>query len=175
MSPWKSCGRAGRRITGYTRIGYFLILGSKRYEEALAYLRDTGRRPRLVRPGLAESWMRQADALATGRGIAEEKNKLRAQPAIVQLQNLGFGAIIMALTGMVDELFALLEASYFGGEVNGTRVPPPGPHDWRITGVLFNPALAGLRGDPRFASLLARTGLEDYWSKSGTLPDFRRS
>ena len=28
--------------------------------------------------------------------------------------------------------------------------------------------------DPRHASLLERTGLEDYWRKSGTLPDFWR-
>jgi hypothetical protein len=30
-------------------------------------------------------------------------------------------------------------------------------------------------GDPRFARLLQRIGLEDYWRQSRTLPDFRRA
>jgi hypothetical protein len=75
---------------------------------------------------------------------------------------------------MIDEAFALLEASFLGGVFNGTRVDPPGPLDPRPTDALFAPAVLSLRGDPRHASLLERTGLEDYWRKSGTLPDFRR-
>ena len=55
-----------------------------------------------------------------------------------------------------------------------TRVAPPGPLDGRVSCPLFAPAVLTLRGDPRYASLLARTGLEDYWRKSGTRPDFRR-
>jgi hypothetical protein len=58
--------------------------------------------------------------------------------------------------------------------VEGTRVAPPGPLDLRDSYPLFAPAVLSLRNDPRFASLLARTGLEDYWYKSGTQPDFRR-
>lgn len=77
--------------------------------------------------------------------------------------------------GMTDAAFALMEAFYFGGMVNGTRVAPPGPLASRLTAVIFSRAVLSLQGDPRFASLLARTGLEEYWRKSGTQPDFRRS
>jgi tetratricopeptide (TPR) repeat protein len=154
--------------------GYFFLLDSKRYNEALVYLRDTSRRPRMLRRELAESWMRRADALATGRGIVEAVNRARA-PLSVAMNTLEFGAPSEVLFGRVDELFALFEVYFFGGSVEGTRVPPPGPLDPRYSAVLFAPALAGLRGDPRFASLLARTGLEDYWRKSGTQPDFRRA
>ena len=156
-------------------LGYQILLGNKRYAEAVAYIGDTSRRPREIPRELTESFMRRADALATGRGIAEFENSIRTTPASVLIENLPFSAPNMALIGMVDELFALSEAFFFGGIVNGTRVHPPGPLDPRPTAALFAPAVLALRDDPRFASLLARTGLEDYWSKSGTLPDFRRS
>ena len=156
--------------------GYHFVLLSKRYSEALAFLRDTGPRPRMLRREQVESWMRQADGLATGRGLAELKNSMRTDPppASVQIQGHEIVAPIFALLGMADEMFALLEAYFFGGVVNGTRIDPPGPLGARFAGTLFAPALAALRGDPRFASLLVRTGLEDYWRKSGTRPDFRR-
>jgi len=96
------------------------------------------------------------------------------RPASVQIQALEIEAPGLALLGLADELFGLFEASFFGGIVNGTRIPPPGPLDPRFSAPLFNPALTGLRGDPRYARLLDRTGLEYYWRKSGTQPDFRR-
>jgi DNA-binding SARP family transcriptional activator len=152
--------------------GYSFIRWSKRYKEALAYIGDTSRRPRLVGRELAEFWMRLANAQATGRGLAEFKNRARTSPVSLELGGLWYWAPDLALLGMVDELFALLEAYFFGGIVNGERVAPPGPLDTRPS-VLFAPAVLSLRNDPRFASLLARTGLEDYWRKSGAQPDFR--
>jgi DNA-binding winged helix-turn-helix (wHTH) protein/Tfp pilus assembly protein PilF len=151
---------------------YGFLLQGKRYNEALAFLRDTSSRPRVLRRDVAEAWMRQADALATGRGLAEAQNRARTLPASFQIEMIGWSPRL-ALLGLVDELFALLEAYFFGGIVNGTRVPPPGPLDARGSFFLFAPTLAGLRSDPRYASLLARTGLEDYWRKSGTQPDYR--
>lgn len=38
--------------------------------------------------------------------------------------------------------------------------------------VLFRPALAGIRQDPRFMLLAERIGLVDYWRSSGKWPDF---
>ncbi len=173
--PWKSCGRAGRRTTSYTRQAIF------RSSEASA---TTKHMPTCAIPAAVHAWC-GLGRLSSGcarrmpslPAVESPKSRICCAPRQrrQQLQNLPMAATIMALSGMVDELFAMFEASFFGGEFNGTRVAPPGPLDWRITGVLFQPALAGLRGDPRFASLLARIGLEDYWRKSGTLPDFRRS
>jgi tetratricopeptide (TPR) repeat protein len=155
-------------------LGYYFLLWSKRYKEALAYVSDTARRPRVVQREQAEYWMRQADALATGRGLAEFENVARNYSVSGVLDGLWFGAPNLALLGMVDLLFAWLEVYFLGGVVNGQRVAPPGPLDSRACSLLFAPTLLSLRNAPRFASLLARTGLEDYWRKSGTQPDFRR-
>jgi DNA-binding winged helix-turn-helix (wHTH) protein/tetratricopeptide (TPR) repeat protein len=156
-------------------LGYYFLLWSKRYKEALAYVADTGRRPRVVPREQAEFWMRQADALATGRDIAEFQNRARRLYSISGvLDGFWFGAPNLALLGMVDLLFAWLEVYFLGGVVNGQHVAPPGPLDSRACSLLFAPSLHSLRNDPRFASLLARTGLDDYWRRSGTQPDFRR-
>lgn len=90
------------------------------------------------------------------------------------IENLPVTVSNMVFFGMTDELFALFEAYFFGGVVNGTRIAPPGPIDSRFCAPLFSPAVLSLRDDPRYTSLLARTGLEEYWRKSGTQPDFRR-
>jgi DNA-binding winged helix-turn-helix (wHTH) protein/tetratricopeptide (TPR) repeat protein len=157
--------------------GYYLLLFGKRYSEALAYARDTNRRPRMLGPEIVERYIQQADAFASGRSLAELKKKSRIvfQPASLKIQAPQFAGPGLALLGMVDEMFTFLEAYFLGGVVNGTRVAPPGPLDPRSSYPLFAPAVLSLRSDPRFTSLLARTGLEDYWHKTGIQPDFRRS
>ena len=40
------------------------------------------------------------------------------------------------------------------------------------TGVLFSPATASMRRDPRFMKLAARLGLVGYWRMTGHWPDF---
>jgi TolB-like protein len=40
------------------------------------------------------------------------------------------------------------------------------------TALLFAPATARLRSDPRFADIVERTGLVAYWKSTGRLPDF---
>jgi DNA-binding SARP family transcriptional activator/Tfp pilus assembly protein PilF len=156
--------------------GYYLLLCSKRYDEAIEYLRDTSRLPRVLGPEMVEGWTQETDAFASGRGLAALKNKFSvvAQPASSQIEAPWFAAPGLALFGWVDEMFAYFEAFYFGGVINGTRIAPPGPLDPRPTYPLFAPAVLSLRNDPRFASLLARTGLENYWHKAGIQPDFRR-
>jgi hypothetical protein len=41
-----------------------------------------------------------------------------------------------------------------------------------ISYLLFRPAAAGLRRDPRFMRVAMRLGLVEYWRKSGKWPDF---
>jgi DNA-binding winged helix-turn-helix (wHTH) protein/Flp pilus assembly protein TadD len=155
-------------------VGSIVLSTSKRYAEAVAYLRDKTRRPAAVPEALVESVIRQTEALATGRGIDAVRNTAHTSPAASQIENFGVSLPMLVQFGMADAAFALIEAFYFGGMFNGTRVPPPGPLDPRSTMPLFAPTLLALRGDPRFVSLPERIGLEDYWRKSGTQPDFRR-
>ena len=155
-------------------LGYMVLADSRRHAEAVTYLRATTRLPGAIPPDTMETLVSNAEAFSTGRGIAEYRNKNRKAPAAVLIANIFTTASSMVVSGMTDELFALFEAFFFGGVVNGTRVDPPGPLDMRPTGVLFAPTVLSLRHDPRHASLLERTGLEEYWRKSGTQPDFRR-
>lgn len=155
-------------------LGYHVLMDSWRYAEAVTYLRDTTRRPDVIGTATLEQNVSSAEWLATGRGVAEYRNRNRSVPGDFLVAAIYVTVSSMVFAGMTDELFALFEASFFGGVVNGTRVAPPGPLDLRPTGPLFAPAVLRLRDDPRFGSLLERTGLKDYWRKSGTLPDFRR-
>ena len=155
-------------------LGYQILTDSGRHAEAVTYLRATTRLPGYIATDMLEAQVRTAEALATGRGIAEYRTRNRNAPAALLVARIWDEVSNMVFSGMVDEVFALVEAFFFGGVVNGTRVAPPGSFDHCPSGALFAPAVLSLRGDPRYASLLKRTGLEDYWRKSGTQPDFRR-
>ena len=76
--------------------------------------------------------------------------------------------------GAIDLAFKALEATYFGGVVAGQSVAPPKANDQRQTARLFSPIVLSVRNDPRYLSILRRVGLEDYWRKSGSQPDFRK-
>lgn len=45
---------------------------------------------------------------------------------------------------------------------------------WKKTMMLFSPAAAPMRADPRFATLCEGMGMADYWRLSGTGPDYAR-
>ena len=78
----------------------------------------------------------------------------------------------------VDDSFRILDAYYFAegfdpGEVRFTSAQGTfTPFNDRLTAFLFNPALAALRGDARFAQLTERLGLADYWRQARTPPDY---
>jgi hypothetical protein len=69
--------------------------------------------------------------------------------------------------------FAILGGYYFG-EGDWSRVAPAAGDADRQTSPLFLPPMKSAWRDARFAQLLERIGLEEYWRKSGTRPDFRR-
>ncbi len=81
---------------------------------------------------------------------------------------------MLAELGATSSVFDALEAFYLGGRYDGRRIRAPGLMERHPTWLLFAPGVLSLRGDPRHAALLKRTGLEDYWRKSGTKPDYRR-
>jgi len=84
----------------------------------------------------------------------------------------------LGLLGQADEAFAVAAAYYFRDGPNpvplhhGPIEPVLNEQHRRLTQILFTPAFATMRDDPRFASLCTRIGLSRYWDESGLRPDF---
>jgi DNA-binding winged helix-turn-helix (wHTH) protein/Flp pilus assembly protein TadD len=79
-------------------------------------------------------------------------------------------AEVAAMLRDLDMTFAILNGVYLGrGPWKAKMESRPPTHP------LFSAATASLRHDERFDSLLAETGLEAFWRKTKTTPDFRVS
>ena len=151
------------------------LLESRRYGEATGFARDTRTFPEEFPFRMAKVYGDIAAALA-----ADDKDAIARSIAYVseisqQPEYIPRGAPLLAILGVPDDALNAYKAYLFGGSFNSTVFPVPGAIDLRDTDPLFQPSLIGLRGDPRHAELLRRSGLEEYWSQSGSQPDFRRS
>jgi hypothetical protein len=132
---------------------YWLFLNVRRYREAAVFARDRSRRPKRVPAELAEKLGTMADDLTTPQGIARwraDRRYAKPQSPRRLLELTVVTAPVLARLGMTDEVFEGLGAYYFGGSLAGARVAAPGPHDPRVTSVLFSAPLLALRKDPRF-------------------------
>jgi hypothetical protein len=92
--------------------------------------------------------------------------KLRAgieefRPMSVTPDQVGWAVQALAEFGLVDDAY------YWFGRLSADDLA-------NISYILFRPALASVRRDPRFMPLAKRLGLVDYWQKSGDWPDFCR-
>jgi tetratricopeptide (TPR) repeat protein len=153
-----------------TRIPYLMYSG--RAGEALDLLRQDAERP----PEVHDDFVGAMRAVATALAGAQP-----AKPAVDELlallRNNPGAALNVAnacsALGALDDMFAILDGYYFDAGKWASVAPLGGDQD-RITSPLFLPPMKAPWTDPRFASLLQRTGLDDYWRKSGTQPDFRR-
>ena len=56
----------------------------------------------------------------------------------------------------------------------GRNDMPVNDQRWRRTMMLFTPACAPLRADPRFAELCQGVGFTDYWRRRNIVPDHLR-
>jgi DNA-binding winged helix-turn-helix (wHTH) protein len=80
-------------------------------------------------------------------------------------------AINCAALGRINIALDLLEGAMLGIG----RWAAPGPPDARMaTHPLFQPHARSLWTTPRFAALIDRLGLEDYWRRRKVVPDYRR-
>lgn len=77
----------------------------------------------------------------------------------VSPSQVGWAIQGLAEFGLVDDVY------YWLARLSDDQVS-------EISDILFRPALASVRRDPRFLPLAKRIGLVDYWQKSGTWPDY---
>jgi DNA-binding winged helix-turn-helix (wHTH) protein/tetratricopeptide (TPR) repeat protein len=85
-----------------------------------------------------------------------------------------WGALWLAALGEPETALDLLEAYLLGPPFDPARSGTPHPLVARTTSPLFLPPMRPLFGHPRHAALLEAVGLEDYWARTGKVPDFRR-
>ena len=154
-----------------TRIAYLLYSG--RASEALSILNDVDERPLDVPPDLIEA------ASATGRALTGQigrKEGVAQNLAYLRANSGAALAVTQACAAMGDaaKSFDLLDGYYFGAGKWAALAPPAGDQD-RQTSPLFQPPMRALWPDPRFDRLLERIGLEDYWRRSRSAPDYRRT
>ncbi|MET0587406.1 MAG: winged helix-turn-helix domain-containing protein [Novosphingobium sp.] len=151
-----------------------LLIEGRRFTEGAAFCRDPTRRPMKLPEEVWRSNEGLATALATGEG-AEMVAKLARSALFAKPGYYGLPISWLAALGAVEQAFDALEAYYFGGMFAGTHYPPPGPFDKRPNFHLFSTYILEHREHSRFKALLERSGLEDYWRRSRTQPDFRRA
>jgi tetratricopeptide (TPR) repeat protein len=161
----------------FTRF-YAEMMGG-RPEAALALAADTANRPTNIDPKEIDSVVRVAKAIQS----RSQNEVLAVTNEWMERAHHGAGyaenaAQFMATLGRVDDAFAVLRAYYFSegfdcGEVRFERATGSfTPRNDRQTAFLFNPALARLRADGRFAELVGRLRLTDNWRASHHLPDY---
>lgn len=161
---------------------FYVLLYTGRPSAALAMAADRGTWP----TGIPESEIARIARVAT----AAQTRDPAAIDAVVAdslaQARLGSGLAenamsFVSLFGRVDEAFAIAEAYYFGRNwvVPDVRFTTSqgsflAPGDQQ-TQYLFYPVTAPMRQDPRFAGIVRELGIEDYWRRSGTMPDYRRA
>jgi DNA-binding winged helix-turn-helix (wHTH) protein/tetratricopeptide (TPR) repeat protein len=163
-------GRLDEAMRIAPRNGYFWaskiehLLLTERQSDAAVLLSDKAARP--IDDQVVFQQQLIVDAFASG-------SRDRRRDAITRLLENGehplYAAKISAMLDEPDMAFSLLDATYFGEGPWGARKDDRSP-----TWPLFSAATASLRADARFDRLMERTGLEAFWSRTKTEPDFRR-
>jgi DNA-binding winged helix-turn-helix (wHTH) protein len=149
-----------------------------RAEAAAAMLEADAVRPEIPQPmfhllksvitAVADGGQAALDGAADAARQAAASGPARAVAALFAL----------GLLGRVDDAFAVAEAYYFRQgaapvPLHSTRgeLATNDLHR-RVTQILFTPAGAAMRDDPRFVRLCERAGLTAYWEQTGLTPDF---
>jgi tetratricopeptide (TPR) repeat protein len=153
-----------------TRLAYLMYSG--RPAEALAILENPTDLPLELKAEYVTAVRLTAEALAGRRprseAVRHDLDYLRNNPNSA----LQVAQACVAL-GDPDAAFRLFDGYYFG-EGEWRQLAPKGGDEDRITNLLFLPVMHPIWRLPEFDRLLERIGLNEYWRRSGTAPDFRR-
>ncbi|MEO5938797.1 MAG: hypothetical protein ABIQ43_07275, partial [Sphingomonas sp.] len=148
-----------------------------RPDRALAHVDDTAGRPDLP-VWLLETLRAASSALASRRPADIEQVVVRLINEVTRSPSQSVSAIIL-LSGMgeIDRTFQvadayLLEQGSLMASVRWRKGQiSVNDQRRRMTNMLFLPCSAPMRADRRFAVLMERTGLADYWRRAGIRPD----
>ncbi len=154
-----------------TRVKLLALTGRPRAAQAL--LDDVASRPLETNPAAISLRTKFHQALATGAGSDVDRAVETMAGSIRSVATDGVNtAINCAALGRTDLALDLLEGAMLGIG----RWAATGPRDARMaTHPLFQPHAANLWSTPRFAALVDRIGLEDYWHRMRVVPDYRRT
>jgi DNA-binding winged helix-turn-helix (wHTH) protein len=156
---------------------YYTYALTGRPNRALAHVNDAAGRPELP-AWLIESLSAASTALASRRPADVEgvANRLIREVSLSPAQSVNAIMLLCGL-GEIDRAFQVADAylleqgplvaslRWRTGQVSLNDVRR------RLTNMLFLPCSAPMRADPRFAVLMKRTGLHDYWIRAGVRPD----
>jgi DNA-binding winged helix-turn-helix (wHTH) protein/tetratricopeptide (TPR) repeat protein len=152
-----------------------LLAFGGRPADALAQLGRLDERP----TGLPEGVFDYSRVLATAMATRAPSDTQAAVEAALQATSRNIAAVpdaVRALSalGETSLAFPLLDSYFLARPSPHVPEPPPlAPLTRRSTDFLFMPFTAALRADERFERLTAEIGLRDYWTQTGTLPDYR--
>ena len=154
-----------------TKVKLLALTGRPRAAQAM--LEDTVNRPLDADAAAVALRGLFFEALATGAVSDVDRAVDAMVGAIRSVSTDGVNtAINCAALGRTDLASDLLEGAMLGLG----RWAAPGPRDARmVTHPLFQPHAKSLWSTRRFADLIERLGLEDYWRRAKVVPDFRRS
>jgi TolB-like protein len=140
----------------YWRARLHAAFWSDRYDEVIALLEEPASEARTARQRAC--WRQSAAAM---RGATSADQGARQVLDCFQSGDLAAGQSLMVLAALGDEDSAFVIArTIFVAERRGG-------HD-----ILFAPATASMRADPRFMPLMKDLGLLRYWRLSARWPDF---
>ena len=127
-----------------------------RYEDAIALLDAPASPARAARPRAC--WRLAAEAVRAAIASPQTAARLRQCQRDDDLP-ASQAMLLLAALGDLDGSFAVAQALFVDQHQDG--------HD-----ILFSPAAAAMRADPRFMPLMRDLGLLRYWRLNGGWPDF---
>jgi TolB-like protein len=164
------CERADRLWPDFSQYQQFFV-GLESGHEAKALerlLQQGGRLPGDFGPDNTAAWTTFLRARVAGDAAGARANALSAgRAADAGKVDRRIAYIQLAMTGQVDA--ALAQGLQWYTPARGRTEPWV---DFFDSTLLFAPATASVRRDPRFMQIPARFGLAEYWRASGKWPDF---